>query len=275
MAARRHAVPVAHVEAGLRSHNARSQEELNRRMVADLATVHFAPTATAFEHLRAEGVPAEQIHVVGNTICDVLLESGIARIAPEQHRGVLFTAHRATNVDDPDRLATLVTIVEALADRWGPVVFPVHPRTADRLGAAALTGGLRRDDIQLVAPLDHAALLDRLAHSVLAVTDSGGIQEEAAWLGVPTVVLRATTPRWEGVHAGFAELCGLDVGAVLEAADRLTGAAAVDRISSLPCPYGDGHAATRIAAVLVSAHATGRLTISEPELASAVLEGTP
>ena len=184
MGARRHGVPVAHVEAGLRSHNARSQEELNRRMVADLATIHFAPTRLAGDHLVGEGVSPEVVHVVGNTICDALASTGIARVRHTRRRGVLFTAHRATNVDDPHRLRTIVTIAARLATRHA-VWFPVHPRTADRLAASGLDGALEASGVTVVEPMGHRALLQQLASSLIAVTDSGGIQEEAAWFGVP------------------------------------------------------------------------------------------
>src|SRR5207245_8247293 len=151
MAARRHGVGVIHLEAGLRSFNERSMEELHRRMMADLATVHLAPTEMAATFLTAEGVASERIRVVGNPVIDALVASGVERVPVDERRGVLVTAHRATNVDDPERLAELVNLVRSLGREFGPVVFPVHPRTNARLedsgllrlGADAAGVGLR------------------------------------------------------------------------------------------------------------------------------------
>jgi UDP-N-acetylglucosamine 2-epimerase (non-hydrolysing) len=182
---------------------------------------------------------------------------------------VLVTAHRPTNVDDPVRLARLVGVVRALADRIGPVTFPVHPRTAARLAAAGLTGALDAPGISLSGPVDYDTLLTALGRSRLVVTDSGGIQEEAAWLGVPVVVLRSSTPRWEGVEAGTTTLAGLaDDGAataVLAAAAEHTSPAGQARAASAPCPYGDGSSGARVAAVLADPATDRLLDLAEPD----------
>jgi UDP-N-acetylglucosamine 2-epimerase (non-hydrolysing) len=267
LAARRFGVPVAHLEAGLRSGNPRSLEEVNRRVAAATASLHLAPTELAGRFLAHEGVPEARRPVVGNPITDVL-----RRLAPERRplsarEGALVTAHRATNVDDPERLARLVAIVRGLAAELGSVRFPVHPRTEARLAAAgvldelAATPGLR-----LEGPLRYPAMLDALAAARVVVTDSGGLQEEAAWFGVPVVVLRTTTPRWEGVLAGTARLAGLDVGRALAAAAELAGPEAQALASSLPCPYGDGHVGPRVTAALHEADGGGLLDLTEPDL---------
>lgn len=266
MAARRARTPVAHVEAGLRSLNPTSMEEVNRRVGASCAALHLAPTGLAASLLRSEGVPEPRIRVVGNPVIDALRGLGVARVAPPERRGVLVTAHRATNVDDPDRLRALVRMVRDLASAVGPVTFPLHPRTADRLAAAGLDGTLRgAPGVEVVEPLPYRALLEVLARSVVAVTDSGGIQEEASWFGVPVVVLRRSTPRWEGVVAGSAVLVGVDAAAAVAAARAFAEPAAQQRVASLPCPYGDGQAAGRIADVLEEPGMPALLAIDEPD----------
>jgi UDP-N-acetylglucosamine 2-epimerase (non-hydrolysing) len=219
--------------------------------------------------LRREGVPDERIRVVGNPVLDAIVLTGVRRRPLAERSGVLLTAHRATNVDDPVRLAELATVVRGLADRPGGVLFPVHPRTRDRLRVAGLWEELSaRPGAQLVDPLPYAAMLRALAACAVAVTDSGGLQEEASYLGVPVVVMRSTTPRWEGVETGAAVLCGLDAARVLAAVDLLTEADELARVAALDCPYGDGHTATHVVAALADDDLRALLTPRDPELAS-------
>jgi UDP-N-acetylglucosamine 2-epimerase (non-hydrolysing) len=267
LAARRYGVPVAHLEAGLRSFNARSLEEVNRRVGAATASLHLAPTTLAAGFLRDEGIPAERIRVVGNPITDVLRRLAPPPCSPAARAGVVVTAHRATNVDVPERLAALVSIVERLAAQHGPVRFPVHPRTRARLEAAGALSALERTaGLTLEQPLRYADMLDAVASARVVVTDSGGLQEEASWFGVPVVVLRTTTPRWEGVVAGTTRLTGLDVHLALDAVRELAAPDAQTRAAALPCPYGDGHVAARVVDALRDAGATGLLTLAEPPL---------
>ncbi len=267
LAARRHAVPVAHLEAGLRSFNPRSLEEVNRRTVAAMTSLHLSPTALAARFLADEGVDPARVRVVGNPITDTLRASGPPRRAPADRHGVLLTAHRATNVDDPDRLAQLVTIVRGLAADVGPVLFPIHPRTQDRLAASGTLEDLAvTPGVELVEPLPYPEMLAAVAAARVVVTDSGGLQEEAAWLGVPSVVLRSSTPRWEGVELGIAALTGLDPDRALTAAAEFSAPAAQARVASVPCPYGDGHVGPRVAALLDEPAAQDLLTLEEPRL---------
>ncbi len=267
MAARRHGVGVAHLEAGLRSFNETSMEESNRRMVAALATLHLAPTDLAARFLADEGVPAERVRVVGNPVIDTLRLRGVPAVPPADRRGVLVTAHRATNVDDPVRLRELTRLVADLGERHGPVLFPLHPRTRARLAEQDLLADLSAaPGVTCTDPLPYPALLAALAASRVAVTDSGGLQEEASWLGVPVVVMRTTTPRWEGVRSGAAVLTGLDRDRVLAAADALTDPAALARVAGLPCPYGDGHTADRVVEVLDEPAVRDLLAPREPGL---------
>jgi UDP-N-acetylglucosamine 2-epimerase (non-hydrolysing) len=269
LAARAAGVPFAHVEAGLRSFNQRSLEEVNRRVAAAVAHLHFAPTEGAAAFLAAEGVARERVFVVGNPAIDTLVARGIAPTPVLERSGVLVTAHRATNVDDPVRLARLVTAIQCLAAWVGAVTFPVHPRTAARLSAAGLAEQLQRPGITVTPSVDYDTLLRLLGSARLVVTDSGGIQEEAAYLGVPVVVLRSSTPRWEGVEAGTTSLVSLaDDGAaarVLAAAERHTAPQGQRRAATLPCPYGDGTAAEQIAAILADERTDALLELAEPD----------
>ena len=269
LAARGAGVPFVHVEAGLRSLNQRSVEEVNRRVAAAIAQLHFAPTARAAAFLAAEGVAAERVFVVGNPVIDTLVARGITARPVDERAGVLVTAHRPTNVDDPARLGRLVAVVRRLADEVGPVTFPVHPRTARRLEETGLAADLDHPGVTVTAPLDYDTLLATLAAARLAVTDSGGIQEEAAYLGVPVVVLRASTPRWEGVEAGTTTLAGLaddDAAArVLEAAVAHASPAGQARAAALPCPYGDGTTGVRVAGILGDERTDALLALTEPD----------
>ena len=274
LAARRHGIGVVHLEAGLRSYNERSTEESNRRMLAALATLHLAPTELAARALVSEGVDADRIRVVGNSVLDAVRATGIAPVAPELRRGALVTAHRATNVDDPDRLAELVEVLTHLGATHAPVTFPVHPRTRARLVEHGLLDRvLTTEGVDCLEPMPYRDLLQRLATSRLVVTDSGGLQEEASYLGVPVVVMRATTPRWEGVESGAAVLTGLDLGRVRTAADLLTSPGEQARVAGLRCPYGDGETGRRVAEVLAEPRVRALLTPREPVLGGGLAAG--
>ncbi|GAA0448193.1 UDP-N-acetylglucosamine 2-epimerase (non-hydrolyzing) [Actinoplanes capillaceus] len=269
LAARGAGIPFAHLEAGLRSFNPRSLEEVNRRVAAATAQLHFAPTDRAAAFLRAEGVPVERIFVVGNPVIDTLRAKSVRPVPPADRAGVLVTAHRASNVDDPARLARLVDVVGRLA-AIGPVRFPVHPRTRARLHEHGLAGRLAAlTGVTCEDPLPYDGLLTALARARVVVTDSGGLQEEAAYLGVPVVVLRRSTPRWEGVEAGTAVLTGLtsddEADRAVAAAHRLSAPAELSRVAALPCPYGDGHTGARVAALLADPALDRLLTLDEPD----------
>ncbi|BEP15756.1 UDP-N-acetylglucosamine 2-epimerase (non-hydrolyzing) [Acidothermaceae bacterium B102] len=251
IAARRYGIGVIHLEAGLRSQNGLSVEEVNRKMMVGLATVHLAPTTMAAAFLAGESVPSSIVRVVGNPVVDAVVAMGIPVRPLTDRRGVLLTAHRATNVDSPGRLAELVSLVRGLATAHGPVLFPMHPRTRDRLVTAGrLDELLATDGLDIVDPLPYASLLTALSTSAIAVTDSGGLQEEAAYFGVPAVVMRNSTPRWEGVAAGTTVLTGMDSARVLAAVARMTTPSELARIADVPCPYGDGTTGAQVVAAL-------------------------
>jgi UDP-N-acetylglucosamine 2-epimerase (non-hydrolysing) len=266
LAARRRRIPVAHLEAGLRSFNQTSMEEVNRKVAAASATLQLAPTELARRFLLDEGVNEELIEVVGNPVIDVLVESGARPLPVADREGVLVTAHRATNVDDPERLADIVTLIADLARSVGRVVFPVHPRTMDRLESSGLVGRLRHEDIELYPPLPYSEMLALLASSRLVVTDSGGVQEEASYFGVPVVVLRRSTPRWEGVALGSARLVGHDVATALAAASAFCEPEEQARIAAIPCPYGDGRTSERVRDLLGDAAVIEQMRLREPDL---------
>ena len=274
LAARRHRIPVVHLEAGLRSFNDESVEEGNRRAVAGLAAFHLAPTTLAAKLLEADGVPTDRIAVVGNPVTDSLARFGPEPVAPGARDGIVVTAHRATNVDDPERLRILVELVTSLGAQLGPVRFPLHPRTRDRLQRAGLIDAVSRaPGVFVEPPLRYPQMLDAIAHARVVVTDSGGLQEEAAWFGVPVVVLRRSTPRWEGVLAGTSTLTGLDAARAVAATRAFVEPDAQHRAATAPCPYGDGHVGPRVASVLSEPTTRALMTVSEPDLTTTLPRG--
>ena len=257
-------VQVGHVEAGLRSGDKWRPfpEEIFRQLTGVLSDHHFAPTRRAVANLRGEGVPAARIHLTGNTVVDALetiaarahqvRDPALARALATGRRLVLVTAHRRESFGDPLRAA--FGALRRIADEHEDVVlfYPVHPNPNVRGPAHELLDG--HDRIVLAPPVDYLDLLHALRQAALAITDSGGIQEEAPSFGVPVLVLREVTERPEGVEAGVAELVGTDPERIVAASARLLGdAAARARIAARGNPYGDGRAGERIADTVLSA----------------------
>ncbi len=208
-------LPVAHVEAGLRSHNRKMPEEINRVMTDHLSTLLLCPTETAIENLTREGV-TKGVHLVGDVMYDALLDGVeiarrtsriLDRLAVEPQRFILATVHRAENTDQPERLKGIITALVGLARTGHKVVFPVHPRTQRFLNAHSfeLCEGIIQ--IDPVSYLD-MVLLESAARLIL--TDSGGIQKEAYWLQVPCLTLRDETEWSETVESGWNRLVGAD-----------------------------------------------------------------
>ena len=261
-------IPVGHVEAGLRSGDMLHPwpEEGNRRIVAPLADLHFAPTQTAADALAQENVTAG-VHVTGNTVVDALhwtqgrvaaesrLAAGLDAVA-ERFRGkriVLVTTHRRENFGDG--MAAIARAVRRVADRGDVgVLFPVHPNP--NVGAVMHEVLGDHPAVARVEPLDYPHFVRALGLCHLTLTDSGGVQEEAPALGKPVLVMRETTERPEGVAAGTARLVGADeeriVSEVFTLLDDNAAHAAMARAHN---PYGDGQAAGRIAGVI--AHGFG------------------
>lgn len=257
-------IPVAHVEAGLRSHNIYHPwpEEVNRKIIGSIATLHFAPTETAAAALRAENVAADTIHVTGNTVIDALhwvnaqidaapgLAAGLAdleaRFAGRRLIGV--TSHRRENFGGG--LEAIAGAVRDLAGRPDiALIFPVHPNPNVRAVMDAALAGL--PNVAMIEPLDYPHFARLLAICEIMLTDSGGVQEEAPALGKPVLVMRETTERPEGVAAGTARLVGTDRARIVAEATRLLDdPVAYGEMARAHNPFGDGEAAARIAKLL-------------------------
>ncbi len=253
-------IPIAHVEAGLRTSDTLSPfpEEANRQLVSRLATFHFAPTFRNKFNLVREGVPYGRIFVCGNTAIDALQWAASLKEPygdpalddledDESQRVIVVTAHRRENWGAG--LERIGTAVATLAERYPDVRFvvPLHPNPQVQ---SALRPHLDQfDNVNLIAPMKYIAFARLLARAYLVVTDSGGIQEEAPSLHTPVVVMRETTERQEGVESGTLELVGTDTSRIITAVTRLLEDPAAYRSMSMrPNPYGDGKAAARIVA---------------------------
>ena len=247
LAAAKLLIPVAHVEAGLRSFNRRMPEEINRIVTDHLSNVLLCPSTVAEGNLAAEGITSE-VHVVGDIMVDALRTFGpraherselLDRLGVKPGRYFLATVHRAENTDDARRLGA---IVQALRNLPLPVVFPVHPRTERRLRDLALERG---DGLILTEPVGYLEMLMLQTHAVAVLTDSGGMQKEAYCLGTPCITLREETEWVETVEAGWNRLCGVEPARIMAAVSELP-----DRARARPPLYGDGHSADRMIAVL-------------------------
>ncbi|CAM3634517.1 UDP-N-acetylglucosamine 2-epimerase (non-hydrolyzing) [Nocardiopsis rhodophaea] len=251
-------IPVAHVEAGLRSFDWTMPEEVNRRITDQLSDICFATSPDAVGHLAHEGVATDRVHFVGNPMIDTLLgnldrfdtaELGRRLDLPDTY--VVGTLHRPANVDDPEIVARLTKRLHEVADQVD-VVMPVHPRGRRAFDDAGLGGHPR---MRLLEPLGYIDFVTLVRGSAAVITDSGGVQEETTILGVPCLTLRPNTERPVTITHGTnrlvvdAELPGL-VGAIL--AGQGTGTATV---ADVP-PLWDGHAGERIATILANGAAT-------------------
>lgn len=261
-------IPVGHVEAGLRSGNIYHPwpEEVNRKITGAVADLHFAPTQTAANALLAENVPADRIHITGNTVIDALLATK-ARIDEEPSlasgldplierfagkRIVAVTSHRRENFGDG--MTAIAEAIAAIAARDDvAVVFPVHPNPHVRSAIEPILGNL--PNVALIDPLDYPHFVRLLAISELVLTDSGGVQEEAPSLGKPVLVMRETTERPEGIEAGTSRLVGADKARIVsEIFKLLDDKDAYNAMARAHNPFGDGTAAKQIAEIVARAH---------------------
>ena len=244
-------IPVAHVEAGLRSFNRLMPEEINRLLTDHIADQLFCPSETAVANLAAEGVGAG-VHRVGDVMYEALMH---AVSVAERRSGILpqlglvsgeyalATIHRAENTDDPQRLGRLMAALREISGRM-PVVFPVHPRTRGKLSALALSSDVARGgDLRLLDPVGYLDMVRLEAGAAVILTDSGGIQKEAYWLRVPCVTLREETEWVETVQQGWNILAGSNPEKIIHAvehasrpaggADAYRGAGSVQRIVNI------------------------------------------
>ncbi len=258
-------VPVGHVEAGLRTGNMQAPwpEEANRRLTAPLTSLHFAPTTRSRDNLLAEGMHGEHVHVTGNTVIDALLAVA-ARIESDgrlkeslaakfpfldgSKRLVLVTGHRRENFGGG--FEQMCAALADLADRGDvQVVYPVHLNPNVQEPVNRILGD--RPGIILIEPQEYLPFVYLMTRSYLILTDSGGVQEEAPSLGKPVLVMRETTERPEAVEAGTVRLVGTNRDRIVaEAVRLLDDPGAYDAMSRAHNPYGDGHAASRIAALI-------------------------
>jgi UDP-N-acetylglucosamine 2-epimerase len=263
-------VRIAHVEAGLRTGAARNPfpEEMNRRLLGQLADLHFAPTARARDALLREGVAADRVHLVGNTVVDALHDARarlLPRLPPDpdldglgrERRLVLVTAHRRESFGED--LRAIAEAVRRIARAFAgdvEIAYPVHLNPNVDGPVRALLGG--EPGVRLLAPLPYLRFLDLLVRATLVITDSGGVQEEATALGKPFLVVRRTSERLEAIDAGVGELVGTDAAVIAAAAARLLSDAALYARRAAPSDvFGDGRAGERIAEVLLREASAG------------------
>jgi UDP-N-acetylglucosamine 2-epimerase (non-hydrolysing) len=278
-------VPVAHVEAGLRTHDPRRPfpEEINRRLVGQLAQWHFCPTRHSAQNLLLAGTPAEAVQVTGNTVIDALLAT-LDRPPPAElvHalppkaalRRILVTLHRRETQGESQR--RLCAMLAEIAERPDvEVLFPVHMSPAVRASVRAELAG--REGVHLMEPLAYRTFVHALRTSDLVITDSGGIQEEAPALDLPVLVMRDKTERPEGVEAGCAVLCGTDPDGVKTQVVRLLDDPVAYRtMADAPNPYGNGTAAGQIVErlerdLLPAAHfAAPAISLADPTSANGI-----
>lgn len=251
-------VEVAHVEAGLRSFDRSMPEEINRIVTDAISTFLFASEPSGVENLKREGIAPQKIHLVGNVMIDTLLRHRkpalllpTLRTLGLQHNGhvvpyAVVTLHRSSNVDGENQLRSLLEALAQLSKRL-PVIFPIHPRTWQRISQNGLETLLEK--VRTTEAMGYPEFLALLSRATLVVTDSGGIQEETTFLGIPCLTVRDNTERPATVEFGTNQLIGRDPQRLLAAAYKvLEGEKPRGRIPD----FWDGHAAERIAEVLAS-----------------------
>ncbi|MBN2006819.1 MAG: UDP-N-acetylglucosamine 2-epimerase (non-hydrolyzing) [Anaerolineae bacterium] len=240
-------IPVAHVEAGLRSFNRRMPEEINRVLTDHISELLFCPSQTAVDHLTAEGI-IHGVHLVGDVMMDALTFAAaraqthsniLQRLGLDEKDFLLATVHRAENTDNPDRLRAILEAFSALDET---IVFPVHPRTRARIEVLNLQSKSR--NLKSIEPVGYLDMVRLEQAARMILTDSGGIQKEAYWLGVPCVTLRDETEWVETVEAGWNMLVGADAERIVTAVRDF------DLSKNRPPLYGDGRVAERIVSYL-------------------------
>jgi len=244
-------IKVGHVEAGLRSYDRSMPEEINRVVADHVSDYCFAPTEISRANLLKEGIAEEKIHVTGNTIVDSVYQNLeiamrkvniLADLDLEPKGYFLVTSHRQENVDNKERLGEIIRGLEMVKSEFGlPVVFPVHPRTRKMVESF----GFELDGIRAIEPLGFLEFLQLEAGARLALTDSGGVQEEACILGVPCVTLRENTERPETLDVGANVLAGTVSQRIMDGARNMLEAG-----ESWKNPFGDGNAGQRIIQIL-------------------------
>ena len=256
-------IPVAHLEAGLRSGDPYSPfpEEINRKIAGQIAKYHFAPTLESANNLRKEGI-VSNVYVVGNTVIDALhlglslvKQEGVAKMEERfsfldlVKRIILVTGHRRESFGEG--FENICMALKSIAKSHGDVeiVYPVHMNPKVREPVCRILNGIR--NVHLIEPLDYPHIIWLMEKSYIVLTDSGGIQEEAPALGKPVLVMREVTERMEGVFAGTAKLVGTNPGSIIEAVDGLLASRNIyESMAKAVNPYGDGKTSERIVKIL-------------------------
>lgn len=241
-------IPIAHIEAGLRSRDRRMPEEVNRVVTDHLSSLHFCPSGDAVENLRLEGV-TEDVYDVGDVMYDVFLfaigqvandHSALSFLDVEPGQFALATVHRAGNTDDPRRFESIVSALSDVVDSGLQVVWPVHPRIRDRMAGRQLPPGLI-----LAGPASYLNMTQLTRDAQVVITDSGGLQKEAFWARTPCVTMRDETEWVETVTTGWNQIVGTDRKRITDAVFAAT------KPATRPDVYGSGDAAERIVAEMV------------------------
>jgi UDP-N-acetylglucosamine 2-epimerase (non-hydrolysing) len=282
-----HKVPVVHLEAGLRSHNLRGPfpEEANRKLLAQISSLHLAPTTRAVANLHAEGISGPSVQLTGNTVVDAVFSiagrpttysdprlAGVEqRVRAGQSRLLLVTVHRRESSGPPlaGIMAGLRTVLEHHKDV--EVVLPVHPNPEIRDQVMAGVSGV--DRVHLTAPLHYVEFCRLLSVARLVLSDSGGVQEEAPSFGVPVLVLRDVTERMEAVEAGCSTLVGTDARVIADHATRLLSGSCPRSTIKHANPFGDGRAAQRAAHAIASLLGLGQSDPTTPQVYSSAAAG--
>ncbi len=253
-------IPLIHVEAGLRSYDRAMPEEINRILTDQLSDVLFTTERSAADNLLKEGIAAERIFFAGNVMIDTLLANcqhasslqatlnnyGCERVLSEKNYALL-TLHRPSNVDDPQTLTQLIRVIGEISVKL-PIIFPVHPRTQQKIADAGLLCALPAERVIMLPPVAYLEMLGLMQSARLVLTDSGGLQEETTALGVPCVTLRENTERPITVTEGTNTIVGVDPVKIMQCVDDIL--ASGGKSGRIP-EYWDGIAASRIVAEIV------------------------
>ncbi len=267
-------IPVGHVEAGLRTNDKANPfpEEINRRLTGSISDIHFAPTDTAKKALLKENISSENVFITGNTVIDALKISMqknyeyndglLNQITAEKKKIVLITMHRRENWGEPMRGACLA--IKKLAEKYPNMnfVFPVHLNPIVKEVVHDTLENI--NNVFLIAPLDYQDFVNLMSKSHLIVTDSGGVQEEGPYFGIPILVLRKVTERPEAVKYGTVKLVGLDEKTIFKTADKLLrNKSEYNKMASSVNPYGDGFAAKRSIQIIKNYFSMSKIKVKE------------
>lgn len=248
-------IRVAHIEAGLRSFDRRMPEEINRVLTDRISDLHFASEPSGVKNLRNEGIEEKSIHLVGNLMIDSLKNNldkikavdTVQKMGLEGRKFSLVTIHRPSNVDDKASLEAVLTILKEAA-REDKMIFPVHPRTSKSIDRLGLKGEFDSiENLEMIEPVGYFDFMNLMINCRYVLTDSGGIQEESCWLGVPCITLRDNTERPLTIESGINRVTGLNISAVISA---LEWARDFDSSDYEPPALWDGNAAERVVEVV-------------------------